>query len=108
MTKMNLSDGELIFKLEPGACMAAERHYVTLRFFNGDTQVAKSEMAGVVNVYFSEDDFDYGLAIEGSVELGTDTYNRPRVAGSYSTCKVDLSNVTGTATECVIEVFSHG
>lgn len=104
-----ISDGVLVGELPS---LNYERHYVTLEFFtdaNASTVVEKSTMTGVATIMFSENGTEYGSVTNGDITLGSAMYNRPHVAGSYRTVKVDTSGITsaGLATFIRMTVYSH-
>lgn len=86
-----------------------ERHYVHVEFFSDaeyQNMVDKSTMTGVCKVELSENGIEYGTLTNGSISLGSATYNRPHAAGSYETVRFDPNTISG-ATHYRVTVHSH-
>ena len=90
-------DGDYIIDNVPLSLM---NHFLSIQFFTDSTMstlVDKSTMTGTATVMGSEYGKEYGTMQNGTIVLGSSTYDRPNALGSYESFRVTLSGITGAA-----------
>lgn len=87
-----VSDGDFLSKeISP----KWERFYVSVQFFSDALFTQATPSAGTATITASEDDFNYGTVVNGSITVNVAQYDRPRFSGRVKRVKLSLSGVTG-------------